>query len=215
MAKGALSNYQVDYASPAVPVVLYDANGNPLVTASGLQVDTELAAALAAADGLGNPTTAQVIAHLMLWTPGGGGVWNRPRSYFDADAGNGTGLLGVGLSGWDGAAAARVRVPNVIKTVAAVAVVAATGATIWTPTGGKKFRLMGWSLSSSAAASLIFGDNAVGTVILRTELLAAAGISQSPPGFGNGFLSAAINNVLKLDVTANATVSGFVIGTEE
>ena len=44
--------------------------------------------------------------------------------------------------------------------------------------GGKKFRLMGWSFSSSAAATLIFGDNAVGTVILRTELLAA---DRDPP----------------------------------
>lgn len=122
---------------------------------------------------------------------------------------NGLGYVYNGAS-WD-----RLRTPNVIKTVAAVAITAGTGATIWTPTAGKKFRLMGWALSVSAGASLIFGDNAVATVILRSELLAAAGISQNPPGFGNGFLSAAANNVLKLDVTANATVSGFVFGTEE
>ncbi|MBA2559474.1 MAG: hypothetical protein H0V07_06225 [Propionibacteriales bacterium] len=102
----------------------------------------------------------------------------------------------------------------VFKTVAAVAAVAGTGATIWTPAAGKKVRLLGWSLSSSANASLIFGDNTVGAVILRTELLAAAGVSQSPPGLGTGFLSAAADNVLKLDVTANSTVSGFVFGIE-
>lgn len=113
-------------------------------------------------------------------------------------------------SGWD-----RVRLASVIKTVAAVAITAGTGATIWTPAAGKKFRLMGWSLSVSAGASLIFGDNLVGTVILRTELQAAAGISQNPHGFGNGYLSAAANNVLKLDATATATVSGYVFGTEE
>lgn len=116
---------------------------------------------------------------------------------------------------WNGASWDRLRGPNVIKTVAAVAITAATGVTIWTPAAGKKFRLMGWSLSSSAAAALIFGDNVVGTVILRSELLAAAGLSQIPPGFGNGFLSAAADNVLKLDVTANTTVSGYVFGVEE
>ena len=133
---------------------------------------------------------------------------DRVDAYFDAK-----GRLVVFVDST--ASSSSPRTANVIKTVAAVAITAGTGATIWTPTAGTKFRLMGWSLSSSAAAALIFGDNVVGTVILRSELLAAAGISQSAPGFGNGFLSAAANNVLKLDVTATSTVSGYVFGTEE
>jgi hypothetical protein len=103
----------------------------------------------------------------------------------------------------------------VFKPVAAVAVTAGTGATIWTPASGKKFRLMGWSLSSSAAAALIFGDNAIGTVILRTPLVAAGGLTEAPPQIGSGFLSAAADNVLKLDTTVTSTVSGFVFGVEE
>lgn len=159
---------------------------------------------------------ATTSGYTIVASSGGGlgdGVAN-PTSIQDASGSAAPLAIGsfgyVGASLWD-----RIRTPNVIKRIEAVAVTAATGATIWTPAAGKKFRLMGWSLSSSAAAALIFGDNLVGTVILRTELLAAAGVSQTAPGFGNGFLSAAADNVLKLDVTANSTVSGYVFGCEE
>lgn len=113
---------------------------------------------------------------------------------------------------WD-----RLRTPSTFKVIAAVAITAATGATIWTPAAGKKFRLMGYSISASAAASLKFYDGAGGaltTQIFRGPLLAAAGID-SQYNLGNGILSAAANNTLALDVTGNATVTGTVWGTEE
>jgi hypothetical protein len=118
------------------------------------------------------------------------------------------------LEQFDGALWQRGRVPGVWKDVSAVAVVAGVGFTAWTPGAGKKFRLMGYALSSSAAAAIIFGDNAVGTVLHRTPLLAAAGVFASPP-MGNGQLSAAANNVLKIDVSVNSTLTGFLFGTEE
>jgi hypothetical protein len=110
---------------------------------------------------------------------------------------------------WD-----RLRTPVIWKDVNAVAVVAGTGFTAWTPGAGKKFRLMGYALSSSAAAAIIFGDNAVGAVLHRTPLLAAAGVFAGPP-MGNGQLSAAANNVLKIDVSVNSTLTGYLFGTEE
>ncbi|MBZ5700258.1 MAG: hypothetical protein LAN84_00265 [Acidobacteriia bacterium] len=104
------------------------------------------------------------------------------------------------------------RTPGVYKTIAAVSVTAGTPATLWTPTAGKKFRLMGYALSLSVAGSVILLDSA--TEVIRTPLL-AAGIGQNSPHMGNGILSSAANNALKADVSASGTVSGFVFGTEE
>lgn len=108
-----------------------------------------------------------------------------------------------------------VRIPSTFKKLDNVAVTALTGVTAWTPASGKKFRLMGWNLSTSVAAAIEFHDNTVGaTPILQTPLLAAAGYHNSV-NMGNGFLSATADNVLILDVTASGNVSGMVWGTEE
>jgi hypothetical protein len=117
---------------------------------------------------------------------------------------------------YNGASWDRERVPTVFKPFASTAITAGTGITLWTPAGGKKFRLMGWVISSDVAAQLIFGDNAIGTVIARTAKLVAASIAAKGKGdIGNGILSAAANNVLKLDTTATGNVAGIVWGTEE
>lgn len=106
------------------------------------------------------------------------------------------------------------RAPVIFKNLASTAVVAGTGITVWTPGAGKKFRLMGWLLSLSVAGQIIFGDNAIATIIARTETIAAAGVSKLE-NMGLGLLSAAANNVLKIDVTANGNIAGMVWGTEE
>jgi hypothetical protein len=138
-------------------------------------------------------------------------------------AGLGIGLQGAATQSWpvavgtmffDGTSLRYGRVPSKFVPISAVALVAGTGATIWTPAAGKKIRLMGGWFSSSVAAALILGDNAVGTVIFPTPVLAAAGIFTLPP-LGNGQLLALANNVLKLDCTAGTTVTGCVFGTEE
>jgi hypothetical protein len=117
---------------------------------------------------------------------------------------------------FNGANFDRGRTPAVFKDLPSTAVTAGTGITVWTPAAGKKFRLMGFCLSASVAASIIFGDNAVGTILFRTPALAAAGvIVVGADMLGNGKLSAAANNVLKLDVTATGNVAGFIFGTEE
>ena len=104
---------------------------------------------------------------------------------------------------------------DTFKVIDAVAITAGTPATVWTPASGKKVRLLGWVLSSSAAAALEFQDSgSAGTVRLQTPLLAVAGLHDSPP-LGEGYLLAAADNTLNLDVTATATVSGMVFGIEE
>ena len=105
--------------------------------------------------------------------------------------------------------------PDTFKMIDAVAITAGTPVTVWTPGSGKKVRLLGWVLSSSAAAALEFQDSAAaGTVIAQTPRLAAAGTHNSPT-LGEGLILAAADNTLNLDVTGNATVSGMVFGVEE
>jgi hypothetical protein len=105
--------------------------------------------------------------------------------------------------------------PDTFKVIDAVAITAGTPVTVWTPASGKSVRLLGWALSSSAAAALEFQDSAaVGTVIAQSPLLAAAGIHDAPR-LGEGVVLAAADNTLELDVTASSTVSGMVFGIEE
>ena len=159
--------------------------------------------------------TGEDIQLMLLTDPTGA---NLVDALTDADAlANDVGVIthareyAYGGASWD-----RVRTPKIFKSFASTAITAGTGITLWTPTSGKKFRLLGCAISYSAAAQLIFGDNAVGTVILRSPTLAAAGIFiLGAADLGNGILSAAANNVLKLDATGSANAAGAVWGVEE
>lgn len=148
-----------------------------------------------------------------------GASWDRLR--LAADNGDALAVLALGVlrvlgenTLFNGAAWDRERTPNVFKPFASTAITAGTGATIWTPASGKKFRLMGYAISSSVAGQLIFGDNLVGTVIARSAAVAAAGIASDGGSWRNGLLSALANNVLKLD-GPTGNVAGMVWGTEE
>ena len=104
---------------------------------------------------------------------------------------------------------------STFKMIDANAITAGTEETVWTPQSGSKIRLLGWCLSSSAAAAIEFQDSASsGTVIAQPPLLAAAGIHNSPD-LGDGIVLSAAAGVVKLDVTAGSTVSGMVWGIEE
>lgn len=105
----------------------------------------------------------------------------------------------------------RARVANVFKTVSLGAATAET--TIWTPTSGKKFNLMGMVLTCGAASTLTFKDNTSGTTIF-----VARGTTDQPivvPQMSNGILSAAANNVLTVTRGTSCTLDGVVFGTEE
>lgn len=121
--------------------------------------------------------------------------------------------LGVYLLVFNGTTWDRVRTESVRKDLSAVAI--GTIATVWTPASGKKFRLMGGSISVSAAANVLFEDNAAGAgnFIYRTPKL----LADTPFNFslGNGFLSATANNILKATSSAAANITGTLWGTEE
>ena len=101
-------------------------------------------------------------------------------------------------------------IPNTFKTLKGVSI--SSIATVWTPATGKKFRLMGGTISVNAAVSVLFEDNAAGTDVFQTPVLAA----NAPFSFdlGNGRLSAAANNVLKATSSGAATITGTLYGVE-
>jgi hypothetical protein len=121
------------------------------------------------------------------------------------------------LSGFNGSTWDRIRIANVFKTRTDASITAGTPATIWTPSSGKKFRLLGLSLSLSVAGQIIFKDGgAADAVILMSPKLAAAGIwTIGRDDIGNGLLGAAADGVLKVDVSGTGNVGGSVWGTEE
>lgn len=129
------------------------------------------------------------------------------------------------LSGFNGSTFDRVRVASVFKTVIATALGLTT---VWTPAAGKSFRLMGYTISvagtlAATGVELIkLVDNIVGNVISQHQatvtITTPTGDTQIGADLGQGFLSAAVNNVLKVNLgTAMATggVAVNVWGTEE
>lgn len=114
---------------------------------------------------------------------------------------------GTAIYGQDGNL---IVIPTTFKDLAAVAITSI--ATVWTPASGKKVQLMGGMISVSAAASVLFEDNAGGTTVARTPTLAA----NTPFVFdlGNGRQLAAANNVLKATASAAATITGTIWGVE-
>jgi hypothetical protein len=109
---------------------------------------------------------------------------------------------------WD-----KVRIGKISKDVSAVTVTTIT--TLWTPASGKKFRLMGGTLSCSTAVSILFEDNIAGVTIFRTPKL----LVDTPYTFevngGQGKLSATADNILKATSSAAGVITGTLWGTEE
>lgn len=104
-----------------------------------------------------------------------------------------------------------LRTPNVFKPLDAVSI--AAEATIWDPAAGKKFRLMGYHLSSSVAGNVLLKDNTAGTTI--AVIPAGAGGGGSVVDLGNGILSGTADNLLTATGPALSTLSGVVWGIEE
>lgn len=123
------------------------------------------------------------------------------------------------------------RTPNTFKSGTATSGTLA----LWTPAAGKRFRLMGYAISvgqNASAASgganfaIAFNDQAASIGIVPAFYLPPTAVTTVPgqcPAIvvnlaGNGYLSAAVNNVL--NIVPNATLSTgllsvMVWGTEE
>src|SRR5258708_20206177 len=76
-------------------------------------------------------------------------------------------------------------IPYVFKPIKAVAITAGTPAAVWTPAAGKRFRLLGFCLVPTVAASILFEDATGGTnEFLPFPLTAARPTPQRPESFG-------------------------------
>ncbi len=100
--------------------------------------------------------------------------------------------------------------PTVFKTINTQ--VLTTVQTIWTPSSGKRFRLMGGFLTVTVATGNIQIRDGGSTVILVPALALATNIQFD---LGAGYLSTAINNTLQMIGPALMVASGTVWGTEE
>lgn len=105
--------------------------------------------------------------------------------------------------------------PVIFKNIAAQAIVATVPFDLWTPASGKKYELLGWSLSTTVAGSIIFKNKHVAayTEFLRTPLLLASTPHDGPTLQASDTPGVA-DDILALDVTISGTVSGFVFGRE-
>lgn len=105
----------------------------------------------------------------------------------------------------------KLRTPIVFKSFDLVTATAET--TLWTPAAGKKFRLMGLILTTSAVTTLKFRDGTGGTIVF--QIGSGANVPLNPCDMGNGILSALANNLLTVTRSITAVLVGTVWGTEE
>ena len=123
-------------------------------------------------------------------------------------------VVGRGSESKEGHLSLPFKLPDVYKDVNAVTIT--TIATVWTPAAGKRIRILGGSVSASAAMNVLFEDNAAGAgnFVWRTPALLAV----TPHNFDlgpEGKLLAAKDNVLKATGSAAGTLTGTLYGVEE
>jgi hypothetical protein len=124
--------------------------------------------------------------------------------------------------------------PDTFKTVQ---VTASGNTALWTPTSGKKFRLMRYNIQLTANATLAaagtltvtFQDAAVGIPVSQDFFIGQVALTAATALFtageetgwidlGNGILSSTINNVLNVNLSvalASGNIRCTAIGTEE
>src|SRR3954469_15403146 len=106
--------------------------------------------------------------------------------------------------------------PITITRINTGAITAGTPVDGVTPSSGAKLRLLAYHLSVSAAAGVIFKDGgAADAVLFATPTLAINTPDPCDRLPGDGQLLSAANGKLRIDVSANAVVTGWVATSEE
>lgn len=153
-----------------------------------------------------------------------GTTWDRIRTV--AGLGDGlsstvAGLPSTALHGYNGTGYDRIRIGKTYKWNEYLGLTAGSTFTVWTPTSTKKIRIMGLSVSVSAACAL---NVRVGTAGSGTRIATFrfAGAGNYYMDFGNGYLATnattdvlEINNPSASPTSATTDVHVAVWGTEE
>jgi len=183
------------------------------------------------ADALATESTGN-LASLAFAYGFNGATYDRLRSAgstTDALAGEATGQQTIISQnyGFNGATFDRIRIANIYHTVVATA---AGSTPVWTPTAGKRFRLMGYTISvagtlaATGVQALKLEDGATviknhfADMIETPAVGASGGDTQIGADLGQGQLSAAINNVLNINLSTAIVTGGVAVnvwGTEE
>ncbi len=124
-----------------------------------------------------------------------------------------TGLLAQGQYGWNGAGWDRQRVNNIHRYQEYLSLAAGTSYIWWTPTAGKKFRLMSALMGSSQATMLTLRDNTNNIATFNIN-----GRDTKDFQFGNnGYLSSAAGNNLNVFNNSASTITFWltVMASEE
>jgi hypothetical protein len=101
------------------------------------------------------------------------------------------------------------------KVIPIFALMTGADVVVWTPPAGKRFRLLGYALSSSVivgAVTLKDGSGGPNIGFIPNQTLNVPNIS---PPMGNGILSSAVNNALCFNGVNTQILTGFLMGTEE
>lgn len=197
------SGTAIAQASNPVPIAVKNTTNSTLDLLCGLNTASGVAAlvTLGGSAAFTEITTSNVNAQ----AAGGGGISNP------------TVVMTGAASAITGAATTLLvpRIANIFKSVSVAASSAGDNA-LWTPTAGKKFRLMrfqitGSNLAATAATvvTLLFRDSSTGMAAAYDVLLpAVAGVQAGSTqisawvDLSNGILSASANNVLNLNVSS-------------
>lgn len=128
----------------------------------------------------------------------------------DAGANPTTARAGACQLKYNGSTWDRSRKPAKYKDLNAVDIHAA--AAVWTPGTGKIVRLMGMTISVSAAGSVLLTDSAAGTVFRTPKLLADTPYSID---LGDGIALSAADAILNaVNSAGSGTVTGTLYGQE-
>ncbi|CAB4128462.1 hypothetical protein UFOVP103_45 [uncultured Caudovirales phage] len=144
--------------------------------------------------------------------------WSRQRSVGalgDNTSSSVLGLTSTGLHGYNGTGYDRVRTGSKFYYQEYIGLTSNSSTSVWTPTTGKKYRLMGITLSATVIGRYFVKDGLTGNVICAFNLDVAN--AQRNFYFGNGLIGTAANVVLAVQngnaTTANIWVTSW--GTEE
>lgn len=119
---------------------------------------------------------------------------------------------GAEVFGFNGESWDRLRIGATVKILNNTAITAGTPVAVWTPATDKKFRILKLQVYNlGTTTDVIFLDGTTEFIRVPVPADSQAQVIE----FGNGYLSSAANNVLKVDVAADTTLTVVAYGTEE